>query len=242
MGGTDEPKAPEAPKTVAPPNVTSGLGSAKYSNGSYNFSLKNEDQYKGAFDSAMGGYQNQLDRIKNPQALADQQMGVYRNAMVPAFDRQAEQGMGAATAGLGHQYNSTFGQLTMNDVVNQNAIARAGLEKNIYDAGQSGIDREIGRAGQYGSLASGSQAMWMAPYGTLNNLTGTAGNNVANYNNAANDAFKNNMAMYQYQMANQPQGTDWAKIGGTVAGGVAGAFVGNPMLGAQLGGAVGGAF
>lgn len=190
-------------------------------------------------------YGSQLDYLQNPNAIRQEQEGVYRSAMIPAFESERNKILGQARAQLGNRYKSTFGALTMEDAANKQAVQRAGLEKTIYDSGQAALDRELARLGLLQGQAAQQVSAAYAPMIALKDLQqgGSAnfGNYVqglGNYNAAQVNNFNNQLAAAQYAAS---RGGGMGSVLGGIAGGTIGAFFGNPMLGAQAGAGLGGA-
>lgn len=134
--------------------------------------------------SAQSGFQGSLDQVNDPNAAIQQATDAYRNMMVPQFERQQAQGFGKAVAGLGKRYAGTFGQLTMNDRANQDALGRATLEKNIYDAGQSQYSNMINNAKNMGSLYTTAQTGYLQPYDLMGQLISQGQGGPSNSNTA----------------------------------------------------------
>lgn len=245
MGGSSKNnKKPTPPPVAKPVNLSSPIGSATYNNGTYSLNSTNDPQAASNLATAQTGFQNSLNGLQNPSGAIKEARDTYSNYMTPAFERQQAQGFGAAEAGLGNQYNSTFGQLTMHDRANQDAIASAGLQKSIYDAGNARYEQMLGDAGQYGNLASSAQQTRLSPYATLGSMLGTTGSNTSNYNNTLSNLYGTQMQGYLQQ--NQQQNQALAGIGSTV-GSIGGAVLGSAggpagtMAGSAAGGMIGNA-
>lgn len=148
-------------------------------------------------------YGRQLDYLQDPNAIRQEQEGVYRSAMIPAFESERNKIIGQARAQLGNRYKSTYGALTMEDAANKQAVQRAGLERTIYDSGQSALDRELARLGLLQGQASQQVASAYAPMIALKDIQqgGSAnfGNYVqglGNYNNAMAQNYATQANMY----------------------------------------------
>lgn len=132
-----------------------------------------------------------MQTIQDPSQVVNDQMQRARNYMEPAFNRQMEEQMGHIQAGLGNKYMSTFGQLTAGREAQNEGIARAQLESNIYGEGQKLYDQLVGRgnvlAGISNTGAQGYQNAanaFVQPYEGLGNAlkTGAASVSSANQN------------------------------------------------------------
>lgn len=190
-------------------------------------------------------YGNQLNYVQDPNAIRQQQEGVYRSAMIPAFESERNQILGQARAQLGNRYKSTYGALTMEDAANKQAVQRAGLEKTIYDSGQSAVDRELARLGLLQGQAAQQVSAAYAPMIALKDLQQGGSANFSNYvqglgyyNAAQVSNFNNQLEAAKYAAS---RGGGMGSMLGGIAGGTIGAFFGNPMLGAQAGAGLGGA-
>lgn len=176
------PPKPKAPGTVPAVSTNTGFGSAQYKNGQYNYSTDTDPQAKANLQSAQTGFGGQLQGLQNPNAAMAQARQTAYDAQVPAFERQASIGQAAATAGLGNRYFSTFGQLDANDVAQQNAIKRAQLGQQVYNAGNEQLNTLYGFADRAGQLATAAQGNRQAPYEALGNLTAQGQPGVSNMN------------------------------------------------------------
>ena len=151
-------------------------------------------------------YGKQLNYLQDPNAIRQEQEGVYRSAMIPAFESERNKILGQARAQLGNRYRSTFGALTMEDAANKQAVQRAGLERTIYDSGQSALDRELARLGLLQGQAAQQVSNAYAPMIALKDLQqgGSAnfGNYVqglGNYNNAMAQNYATQANIYNNQ-------------------------------------------
>lgn len=220
MGGS-KPKQPKTPNIQGPVNVTTPFGAAYYNNrtGTYNMTSTNDPEAATNLGLAETGFQGALSQLQNPSAAINQARQTYANYMVPAFQRQQAQSFGAAEAGLGNQYNSTFGQLTLHDKANQDAIAAANLQQQIYNAGNQRYSQMLADAGQAGNLADQAQQIRMTPYGTLTSALGTGGQTTNAYNNTLANLYGTQANMYnqlvQQQTAQQQAA---ASIAGSAIG------------------------
>lgn len=239
MGKKDsKPKSPKAPSLIKPTSITTPFGSATYNNGTYDYSSPDDGANAQTEALARTGFQNALSEVNNPQQAIQQQQSIYRNAMEPAFNQQADKDMATSIAGLGNRYAGTFGQLTAGQQAINNGIGRANLEKSIYDSGQAAYDRNLGRATTFGGINSQAQQIRMAPYNFLNQALVAGGQNTGNYNNAQNAQFGTQANIYgtqgqmyqsdQYQQAMLLQAlTGLQKAAGNAAsGGATGAIQG----------------
>lgn len=162
-----------------------------------------------------------MEQVNNPSADIAQQQQVYRDALVPAFNKQSQIDMGQAVAGLGNRYSGTYGQLTANQKALDEGTARAGLEKTIYDSGQSLYDQELNRANTFGGLNAQAQQIRINPYNFLTQALQAGGQNVSNYNNAQTSAFGTQGSMYNSDAYKQAMALQALGQIGSAAAGVA---------------------
>lgn len=196
----DKPSTPKAPNPAKPTSIETPFGSALYGGGKYTFSGGNLDnQNYNNLQSAQGGLESALNQVQNPQSAIQRQEDIYRQMMEPTFNQALAQQTGAAKAGLGKRYFGTFGQLSMNEMANQQARARATLEKDIYDSGQSAYNQLLSRAAQMMGLSSGIQSSYLQPYELMGNLLTQGGSNVTGYNNALSSIYSSQVAGSQPQ-------------------------------------------
>lgn len=240
------PKPPAAPKVQDPVSVSTPFGSADYSNGRYNISSDTDSAYKNMEQSGQAGLQGWLSQINNPaQALAQQQQ-IYRNSMEPAFQMESDKRMADTIAGLGHRYQGTFGQLTAQQQALNEGLARANLEKGIYDSGQTMLAQNMTNTQNMGAILGGIQGLRYQPYVTLAQLLNPTGNNLANFNNANNANYQNQLNAWQAQNAQSQGSGNHAALGSMIGmglGAIAAPFTGGLSLaaGASLGAGLGGA-
>lgn len=210
-----------------------------YNNGQYNFSSDTDSLYGGGEQSAMQGYNNWINQVNNPDQALQSVDAIYRNAMVPAFEKTQRENDAKLTSMLGNRNFSTFGALTQGQNARDDAIARATLEAQIYNNTQNEYDNWIKRATSFAGLASGLQQNRLAPYATLGSLTAAGGQNVNGYNNALANIYGSQAGMYNANLAylgNRPSLLgQLLPVAGQVGGAVAGSPAGSAAILKALG-------
>lgn len=218
-------------KPPPPPSTYTDLGNVLWdkSKNGYTFSdVPFQGLAKTQAEQQQALYGNQLDYLQNPYAIRQEQEDVYRSAMIPAFESERNKIIGQARAQLGNRYKSTFGALTMEDAANKQAVQRAGLEKTIYDSGQSALDRELARLGLLQGQAAQQVSNAYAPMIALKDLQqgGSAnfGNYVqglGNYNNAMAQNYATQANIYNNQKGFMDYYMQMLSAGGDVAAKIA---------------------
>lgn len=155
----------------------------------------------GIANDSMGGYQSYANNFwKNPTQMASMTEDRLRSMLYPQFDSVYNDTYGDAIAGLGNRYGSTFGALTAADTAGKLARAKAGLDLDIYQAGQEQVDTEINRLGQLGNLTSLDQARLTQNYAPIIGGLTAAENVRQGSNNAANQQYNAQVNQYSAQL------------------------------------------
>ena len=136
------------------------------------------------YNIARDVWQSTLRDLQDPSGQARNAEQMFRNAMIPMYEEQKRLNMGAATAGLGNKYSSTYGQLIMDEQARKEAIARAQLEQEAFLSGQDQIDRLFGRSAQAGGMTDLAQQVRLRPYELLTGMVTGIGGMTAQQNNA----------------------------------------------------------
>lgn len=171
-------------KLTPPGNYYTGFGEAQNNGGGYTFTSQTDPTDQQNIGLANDIYSTLMRDAQGGEARANQARDVYRQSMTPAFERQLALSNGDLRAGLGNQYFSTFGQLTANDKANQDAVARAGLEKDIYDAGTDYYNNLLNRVTTGGANVRTAQDIRFEPYKVMAQIMQPGLNAFGNYNQA----------------------------------------------------------
>lgn len=180
------------PEVVQPANISSGLGNINYSPDSNVFSVNSNTNAQDSANAAAAknAFANQIGMVQDPAAGMQQARDTYAAMAIPQWQRQHDIDMGATIAGLGHQYQSTYGQLTAAKKAEDEALSRAQLQNDIYDRGNTYFNQQVQNAGALGQTANQAQATYQLPYaGLLDQLT-AASNAINNYNTAVGNNYR----------------------------------------------------
>lgn len=170
LTSANDMQMPLTPTYTRPIDINTPFGRAQAGSRSYNFSSPNSAQAGHNVSSAQQGFGGILDQLKDPTALAQHASDIYGNMMRPQFEQSANQYLGQTEAGLGNRYKSTYGQLTLDQASKNTGLARAQLEGDIYNQGQSYIDNLYNRGSTSANIASAAQNQQYAPYQLLAQL------------------------------------------------------------------------
>lgn len=202
-GGTGQAATSQA---VQPVSTNTGFGSAQYKNGAYNYTSDTDPQAKANLQSAQAGFGGQLQQLQDPSAAMANAQKIAYDAQMPAFQRQQEISQGAATAGLGNRYFSTFGQLTKNVDAQNAAIAAGTMGQNIYNAGNTQLQNMYQNANSAGQLETNAQNDRLAPYTALGTITAQNQPGVTSVNSTNSNNYGTAAGMYNTQQTNQQSG------------------------------------
>jgi len=227
------PTAPEPPNMPKPAGVKTSFGNASYNHGGYHFNetLADAHQNRNNERLARRGFSNSLRDIMSPQGAIQRQEQIYGDAMRPAFQQESDKRFGQVLTGLGNRLQGSYGLMTAQQQAMNEGLAKAQMEKEIYNSGQDQYDRMIGRAGNYGSLTSSVQDIRQKPAMNLAKIAGTIGPNVTGYGSNLANIYGSQSGNYQAQVqAYRSPLQQFSALAGTAAG-VAGAI---PTGGASL--------
>jgi hypothetical protein len=109
------------------------LGSAGYNAGTnqYNYTPSNSQSAQNLSNQGLSLESGLLGQVQNPQQSMQQAQQVYANAEQPAYNLALSQALGQNEAQLGNRYNSTYGQLDMQQADQLGAMGQAQLQQNI---------------------------------------------------------------------------------------------------------------
>lgn len=173
-------------QVAPPPSLATPFGRVLWGGTGYGFEKSDtEDQAKENLTHAFNANNQTLGLLANPSSYMQGERDRARSVMQPQFERQYENSLADITAGLGNRYFSTFGQLTGAQKARELARDRALMEEDIYQAGEQGLDRQIGRAGSLGDLLTNAMNIRQSPYMALAQLLGVAGANAQGTNSTA---------------------------------------------------------